>query len=525
MVAQLLGLKLHLLANSFRRSFWPVFALIVGILYGIAIAVTAVGGLIAARFAVEPETMRVVLIIIGSVVVIGFALLPVVIGTDDTMDPRSFGLFGMDDRRLAFALAVTALTGIPTVVLAIAVIGSLVTWSENIGTVLVALVGGALLVATCSLLARITTSLSAFLLSTRRSREFTGLIGIVVLLLLFPLAVLLASVDWSAEGPRVAGSLADVLGWTPLGAAVGAPGDAAVGAWGGALVKLLVAAATVAVLWWAWQALVARMLVTPQREASTKSYTSTGWFGRLPGTPAWAIAARSLTYWARDSRYWIGLVPIPFVAAIVVVALSIVGVPAATVALIPLPVMCLMLGWTIHDDVAYDSTAIWLHIVSGAGGAADRVGRMVPVVLIAVPLIALGSVVTAATHGDFDVLPAVIGVCTALVLVGLGLSSITSALLPYPVTRPGDSPFQQPQSTGATAALVQAVSFLAIVVLASPTIVLGILGVFDDATLIIPALVSGVAIGLVVLAVGIAAGSAIYRRRQPEILAFAVRAD
>ena len=43
------------------------------------------------------------------------------------------------------------------------------------------------------------------------------------------------------------------------------------------------------------------------------------------------------------------------------------------------------LGWSLHNDVAYDRTAIWLHVASGVRGVADRVGRLVPVLIVGIP--------------------------------------------------------------------------------------------------------------------------------------------
>ena len=88
------------------------------------------------------------------------------------------------------------------------------------------------------------------------------------------------------SGLRVLESFAGVLGWTPLGAAFAAPGDAAAGDWGPAILKFLIAAATVGAIWLAWQSLVAKMLVTPGREASAKNYRGLGWFGPTGTWPA-----------------------------------------------------------------------------------------------------------------------------------------------------------------------------------------------------------------------------------------------
>jgi ABC-2 type transport system permease protein len=193
------------------------------------------------------------------------------------------------------------------------------------------------------------------------------------------------------------------------------------------------------------------------------------------------------------------------------------------VALIPLPVICLFIGWVAHNDIAFDGTAVWLHIASGTRGVADRVGRLAPVVLIAVPVVAIGSILTVLAYGDWDVLPAVTGVSVCLVLTGLGLSSVSSALAPYAAPRPGDSAFAHPQHTGATAAVAQIVSLVLTVVLAGAPVAMMVLGVVDDPVWFARCLWVGVGIGVVAFVGGIWLGAATFDRRGPEIMAFALR--
>ena len=90
-----------------------------------------------------------------------------------------------------------------------------------------------------------TTSVASFLLATRRSREFGGVIGIIIIVLLTPVVFLLLTIDWGHDGLGVVSGFASWLGWTPLGAVWSVPGDAAQGHWGIALLKLLIAMATV----------------------------------------------------------------------------------------------------------------------------------------------------------------------------------------------------------------------------------------------------------------------------------------
>ncbi|MRG60629.1 hypothetical protein GE115_12230 [Agromyces sp. CFH 90414] len=512
------------MANLFRRSAWQVVGMVVGLVYGLGLAFLLFLVLVGLRAFDDVALIRDVLIVAGSLTVVGFIVVPLVFGTDDTLDPRRFALFGIPDRTLAFGLAVSALIGVPALVLAIVLTGTIVTWSRGFGETLFAIVGAALAFATCLLVARVTTALGSLLLASRRAKEFSGVLGLLIIVALSPVIVLLVTADWSSAGIPLLESLGGILGWTPIGAAFAVPGDAAAGAWGAAVLKLLIAAASLWVLWLAWQRLVALMLVTPGREASSKSYRGLGWFDRLPHTATGTIAARSLTYWFRDARYWVAFIMIPVLPVVVLVPLSIAGVPSDYLPLIPVPLMALFLGWSVHNDTAYDSTAVWLHVASGVRGAADRFGRLVPVLIAGVLVIGLGSAITGLVLEDDRLLPSVIGVSTALLFAGLGIGSVSSARFPYPAVKPGDSPFQQPQSTGALSAFVQSITMFGALIIAAPALVFAGFGIFVDPEWHLLSLAAGVGLGLLVLIGGVWLGGRVFERRGPEILQAAMRA-
>ncbi|MBC7443693.1 MAG: hypothetical protein H7311_14430 [Ramlibacter sp.] len=524
MVAQFLGLRVRLLANLFRRSPWQVVGIAIGLLYGLLVAVGLLVLLVGLRFTGDVEAIRDGMVVGGAFVVLGFLLVPLVFGIDDAMDPRKFATMGIPQRQLSLGLAASSLIGVPAFVLALVLLGTVVTWSRGILETLLAVVSAVVLLATCMLASRVSTSLAAFLLATRRSREFTGIIGVLLLVMIAPVVLLAVNFDWGQYGLDLIGGLSAILGWTPLGAAWAVPGDAATGAWGAALLKLLVAAATVYVLWQAWQVLVARMLVTPGREAPVRQYGGLGWFDRLPHTPIGAIAARSITYWRRDSRYWMSLIMIPVIPVLVIIPLNFAGVPLTDLALLPVPLMSVFLGWTLHNDVAFDHTAVWLHVASGTRGFADRLGRLVPALIVGVPLIGIGSAISVSFYGDWTALPSVLGVSTCILLTGLGFSSYSSARFPYPATKPGDSPFSQPQASDTPAAMIQSLTFAGSIALSLPAIASGLLGVFVDPIWHLPALLLGVGVGLLTLTGGVWAGSRAFERRGPEILASAMRA-
>lgn len=522
MVAQFLQLKLRLLANALQRSTWRIIGLAVGLVYGLGAATVVVVTLIGLRFA-DVAIAGSVVTVIGSVLVLGYLAVPLLFGVDDTMDPRSFSLLGIPNRTLTRGLAFAALVSVPSLAVVIIACAQIATWNRGALPVLLALVGAVVIVITCVLGSRVTTSVAAFLLSTRRARDSTATVLLLILILLSPAIALLANVDWRADGLTVLKSIAAFAGWTPFGAVWAAPAAAAAGHPGEALLKLLVGVVFAGVLFLAWRYLVAVMLVTPQRVARGRVYHGLGWFDVFPPTATGVIAARSFTYWGRDSRYFVSLIVVPVVPLMLVVPLLIAGVPAHLLALIPVPVAALFLGWSIHNDVAYDHTAVWLHVVSDTGGRSDRLGRATPALVVGLPVLIVAAVVAARLYGDMTVLPSILGVSLGVLFTGLGLSSIMSARFPYPVVHPGDSPFSQPQSTGTAAAFIQSVSFFATFLLTVPALACAALGLMAGGSWPWLSLAVGSGTGLIVFLVGILWGGHIFEKRSTDLLAFSMR--
>jgi len=289
------------------------------------------------------------------------------------------------------------------------------------------------------------------------------------------------------------------------------------------VLELLVAVVVVALLAWAWWALVGRALEAVDGRAATRRYRGLGWFDRLGSTPVGAVAARALTYWARDPRYRMSYLVILFVP-IVVLPLGVAGVPWHWTALVPLPIMALIAGFLPHNDVSYDNTAVWLHVASGAPGWSDRLGRLVPVLVVGLPLVVAGAALSARLSGDWTAFPVLTGVAGGALLAGLGLSSIVSVLLPYPTVRPGDHPFQQPQAAGTTAMVAQTSMVLGILVSLVPAGWLAVLtAVEGPEPWALTTLWVGIAVGVLVLVLGVAVGGRLFDRHGPDLLAAAQR--
>lgn len=491
----------------------------VSILVGLAAVTGAACWAILTLGEATAATAEVVIVLGGTGLTLGFALAPLIAGAEDQLDPRRFAVLGLSPGRLTAAIAVAGFASVPTLALIAVAASTAVMWRSHGVSVAVAVVCAVLAVVICQMLARVCTAVSALVLRQRRSRELSGLFILVVVILVVPAVVFFASLEWQGRIPSQMVEAADLLALTPFAAAWGAPGAIATG--GSGVASIVIAVATTLGLILLWAALCHRLLTTTERPVPTRERGGLGWFAVAPGNATGAIAARSVLYWLRDRRYIVNAIIIPFAAVIAVVPPLIAGVPPHVVALIPVLVLALFLGWLPHNDVAYDSTAVWMHISSGTRGLSDRVGRLAPVLLIAVPLLAVLVPVTAVLYDRWAILPAVIGVTAALFFTGLGLSSVASVLAPYPVSLPGDSPFQQPQRTGSAGFLAQALVMLGTLAASAPALWWGWLTITEDIRWADTALWGGIAIGIGMLVVGVAVGALLFDRRGARLMEFA----
>ena len=538
MVAQLLRLKLRLFANGFRRPLWAVIVSGVGLAIAVAVVLAVTTGA-AALHDQDDATVRRIVIVVGSYLSLAAFVLPFMLVRRELLDPRGLRGFRIRWGTVAIVLLVLSIVG---PMLLIAPIAWAPTWAwRDAEAIRIAQLAAPILFVQGLLSVRLGVAAGAALANRERWSRRVRFIGAVVLLAALP-AVIAVVIPRLAVLPTGSSRLffvglvklsayvhteqvADWLQWTPLGALWAAPsysvfrhpelGEQAL--WVGG-----VTAFVLLVLWFFAVRLVFRATrrIPVERRGGTP-----GWFRPLPSTPTGAIAARSFTYWIRDPRYRAVLGFLPFVPIVVLGASFIGGLPLAWAALMPLPIMITLLALaTTHNDVAYDSTAVWTHVAAQTHGSHDRIGRLLPVVSLGGILIAIGTPLTALGFGNAQVVPAILGANVALLLGGVGVASGLSARFPYAAPRPGDPAFQQPQVQGSTGSGAQALAVLSTLVVAAPAIALGVVWLMHPE---FPwnwiALLVGVQAGLIALFIGIRAGGSSFDRRSPELLAFTMR--
>lgn len=521
MVAHLVRLKLTLLRNTLKKSVWQTVGLVLGILYGLGVISMALIGL-AVLGTTAPEVAGQIVTIVGAVVVLAWWIVPLfAFGVDATLDPQRFVTFAVPQRQLLAGLAVAGLVGIPGIVTLVASVGTTLAWWRSPLAALAALVGGLLAVALCVVGSRATTTALAPLLDSRRYREVLSIAAFVPLMLAGPI------IGWAtsaiARGQEVLPVIADVLGWTPFGAPWALASAVSDGAWGLALVRLAIAVLVLVAAWVVWDRALAKALVAPHGGASAGKSKGLGWFDRFPATPVGAVAARCLTYWFRDPRYSGSIAVVPLLPVLLWFVGSSMGAGGGDgfqeLMLVLGPVTAFTFGFAISADVAYDHTAFWTQVSSGVSGFADRAGRVVAAAVLGVPVVTIFAIASVAFTGRWDLLVATIGLSLGVLGAGLGVSSVVSARLLYPVPKPGDSPFKSPQGAAMATLFAQMITMLVLTALCLPAAGLALTNVLTGAAVWgWLTLVVGVGLGAVFLVVGMRWGGRLVDQRGPELL-------
>ncbi|WP_172121055.1 transporter [Actinomyces faecalis] len=555
MVATLVRLRWRLTVNGLLRNVWAVIGTIVGVLYGLgglaALTVLAVG-----LGQVSPEVIGAVLAGAGALVVAGWTLFPLLLtGADSTLDPRAIAAWTAPSPALTRGLAVAGAAGIPGILTGAGLLLPAVSWAcaGQWTAAVLALALAPVALATCVLLSRVVV-IGAGVSQSRRGREVAGLVGMLLLLGVALGPSFLQEVSLGAETGQALRTVGTVVGLTPLGWALAAPGYLAQGSVLAALGLTCLAVALPAALMPVWGRVVARAMTGPARNRTrSQSYEAAEaarkgarrrtagvdpmvWqrrLARLVPSPAAAVAARCLRYWRSDPRYLsqvISLVLLPTVFAFVFArsAGSSAGQDASmTWGQAPVTVvgaallLALFSGWVLNNDLATDSTAVWQLVSAGMRGRDDRLGRVVAAALWQVPLTFAVLVLTTAYAGRWETLPAVAGTGLALYGVGHAWSAVSSVVMPYETNAPGDSLWKSRGSgISMVIALVQAAGFAVIVAASAPAVGglvwVAVSGAWEWGWLL---LLVGTAWGLGAVWAGVVYGGRLLDRRGPQVLA------
>ncbi|ALC98792.1 transporter [Actinomyces sp. oral taxon 414] len=511
MVATLVRLKWRLTLNSLKNNIWALIGTAVGTLYGLGLLLALVAGAIGLG-RLGADTAAPVLAAAGALTVLGWTLVPLMLtGVDSTLDPRAMAAWTAPSRPLVIGLAVAAATGVPGLFTGAGLLLPVLVWAVagQWGAALLALALAPAALATCVLLSRVVV-IGAGVSTSRRGRDRAGVIAVLVVFLvsLAPSLLNLGARLDSGIGPQGLRTAARVAGLTPFGWALAAPGHLARGEAVAAIGLAAAALALPAALAPVWGRVVGRVMTGPARsDARSRAYDGGAqadaggggagaaagaarvlpWHRRLERimpSPAAAVAARCLRYWRTDPRYLVQVITLVVMPVLTPVMIALGRASAidvgetslapgrASAVLLAAPALAALLcGWGLHNDLAFDSTALWTQVSASVRGRDDRLGRLAAAALWQGPVIVVLALVGGVWTGLWHALPAVGGLSAAIYGCALAWSSLTSALLPYEANAPGDSPMKSRTSgTAFLAALVQMVGMGVICLAAAPVV-------------------------------------------------------
>ncbi|MGP9782042.1 transporter [Arthrobacter sp. MYb224] len=514
MVAYILKLKLRLLANGFKRSPWQLAGVIIGGLYALGMVVMLS---LAMWFSADNlEARGWVSVLVGSVIVLGWAVIPPMItGVDLTLEPQRFVHFGIEAKTLARGLILAGFISVPAFLTMLAVLGFSTIWRLDPLALIVGLLCAIGTWVMAILLCQYLTIMATALRAKRRFRELSFGVLFLLLISLGPIITTIATNVESIFDLLIPAT--KVLAFTPLGAFAAVPNDFATGQFAALGLHLALALVYLAGLYLLLTRATGKATVTPPAAQRASSAKGLGFFKITPATPSGAVAARALTYWFKDPRYALSVIMVPMLPIIFYFASGTTGNYSMMLLLGPL--IGILMGFSISADVSYDNTAFALHVLTGVTGKDDRLGRVLACfALVIVPLI-LAAVLPATLTGQPWRIPGDLGMSIGAFLIALGVASIASARYTYAVPLPGDNPMKTPPGNGARVALTQLATFGIMGVLLIPTLVPYIFGWVTQSMLAGYITVAvGLITGSIMLFLGIKIGGKTMDARQPELM-------
>ncbi len=413
MAWQLAAIRLKSQWNQLRSQTWILVLSILGYLYALAV-ITGVGiGMIVTSIN-APALATLILPTVGIVFTAGWIVFPVVFSSaENTLAPPKLAPFVAATPRLARSILLATLAGVTGVFLLLAAGIQLAGWflAQGAAAGVTSILSAVLGIVTCLAWSRVVTTTASKSQSSRSGRDRAGLIGFVVILLVFVPLMMIAPILVDEVTEAGLARVLEVLQWTPLGAAWTLPAAVAAGQWGIFAGQLAIAMGTAALGVWLWTVLLPPAMyghataltehqlqtVRTAREGHSQKRESTrvdspqylrsvDRWERLgvPG-PAASIAARQKIYWWKDPRLSAQLISalLLFILAAVwpfvsdrLGEMSDSSPDFSTgYTLGMLSLAALLLGQLIGTLLQFDSTAFWVQVASDTRGRDDRLGR------------------------------------------------------------------------------------------------------------------------------------------------------
>ncbi|MFJ4921037.1 transporter [Streptomyces sp. NPDC088725] len=432
-------LKLSLLRNGLRQSSGRTAVYVVSAVVSILLAALLLLGLILLRGTDHAASLLVLLI---AVLAVGWAFMPLFFpGGDETLDPTRLVMLPLRPRPLVVALLVASLVGIGPVFTLCVIVGAAVAVAHGAAGVVLAVLAVPLALTLCLALARAVATANVRLLTSRKGRDLAVLSGLVI-------AVGAQVVNLGAQRLNSAGGLSaldpagNVVRWLPPASAIGAVSSASEGAYGRAAVQLLLSAAALAALLYAWQRMLVKLMTAPDgstlaASGPTRKESSQGLSRLLPEGRTGTVMQRSLRYVWRDPKTKAAWVTSLAVGLILPLLNAIQGSGSIYFACFAAG----LLGVQMYNQFGQDTSAFWmvaLTISSPRDAYLELRARAFALLVVTLPYATLVTLLTAAVLHDWHALPETLGLSFALLGAMLAVGAVASARFPYSVPQTGN---------------------------------------------------------------------------------------
>ncbi|MBD9231826.1 MAG: transporter [Rothia mucilaginosa] len=549
MVGHLVSLKWKYVQASFRRSIWAVIGLVIAAVYAVLALLGLAFGYVAAAFE-APETGPLIALLAGSVLAIGWSVVPIFFsGLDGTLDESRFVLFPIEPATLQKGQFLGGFVGIPGVASVLAVLLGLIAYGSQPLLLIVYLVCVVLGLANLMVWARLANRLGIMLSANPRVANVLMIVAAVLMMSLgfiFGGTATYLSRHWDAMLPFL-----PWLGVTPFGSAYAVPYWLAAGNVPAALGCLVLTLGYLAGGWWLWGKNLARSMANVGGSAHHASAAEVaagdlGLFARFPATPRGAVAARTLHSLLKDNRlqlltvstvmlYLMMTVGFPLIMS--VAGGSVTGEvgfgpdPESANRIINSGVMQLFGFWiyfcTVFTGyymcflVSYDNTAFSLHVLSPLRGIDDRIGRLWGYSILVAPIVVVMLLVASAVNGHLELFPIVLMHQLGVFAAAAGMGCVLDTFMSPPVAPPGANPFKNPKNNeGMGKQLLLMLSMVVVMLSALPggiSVIVYVLLTQNLLTLVIGGIVQ-LMIGAGLLVGGVVWGGRRFDRLSPRML-------
>jgi ABC-2 type transport system permease protein len=435
-------LKWRLWRNGFRRGGSQTVGIVVSLIAALLAGLGAAAfGFLGRRVAFD--THRTALTVAATAVWL-FALIGPLIagGVDETLPVSLLRPYPIRRRALAGGLLLAGMIGPAAAALAFGLVGIVAGAVRSPVGVVIATVAALVLFAEILVTARILPTLFARAMSSRRGRD--AAMALASLVGFSGLIMQVLGRFFAKSDPQLMRRAAGIVRWTPPGALGRAIAEGGRGHLRPAALGVAIGVAGLAALGTIWSRSLARLDEQSPADQNVKAIRHRGvalftpGLGWLPRTPVGVIAARQIRMTGRDPRRRVALIA-GLVFGVVFPVINNVGKGPQSAVLFGalaswLPILNGM------NQLGMDGRALWIDLLSGAPPATLLKGRSLGLMILALPIVAAGSITLAAlTHG-WAYLPAALLVGTGTTLAGLGAAAFVSVTAPLRVPE-GSNPF------------------------------------------------------------------------------------